>query len=268
MLLLFDMERFINRLSEWLDLNKPNALQWHEWTEWHAKNKAERPVAYWLTETLPDFGRDIRKRITKPFNDVRYWIRCRVFDKYHIIRTGLKPGYADCDVRMLHGMFNLLVDFVEVEKAWMNVAFDAEARKKYHVPWYSIGWLRFRSFRNPQAGLDHLRWEMTLDDPNLPYGERSPHQAEVAREIWEIYHWWKYVRPTRPDPMDASGWSAYCDARRDQGIHFLDDSKETPESRKESRRILDNCRDIEVAQEREDEEMLIRLIKIRKSLWT
>jgi hypothetical protein len=258
----------LNKIRESMKWDKPVALQWHEWDEWEAKMRKERPFAYWINETMPDFFGDIRKTITKPFNDLRYAIRVRVFDRYHVIPTGLKPGYADGDTRMLHGMFNLLVDFVEVEKAWMHVVFDREAQKRFKHPWWSLGWTRFRAFRDPAAGLAHLQWEMTLDDPNLDEYQRSSHQAQAAREIWELYHWWKEVRPNRPDPHDAGGWSEYCDSRRQAGKHMLDMRHDSEEEEQRCRTALDLSHKIEQEYDQEDEDMLIRLVKIRRSLWT
>jgi hypothetical protein len=258
----------IKKIRDSLKIEKPHALQWHEWEEWHSNTRRDQPLAYWLNETVPDFFRDIRRTITKFFNDLRYAIRVRVFDRYHIIHTGLKPGYVDGDTRMLHGMFNLLVDFVEVEKAWMHVVFDEEARKQYKHPWWSLGWTRFRAFRDPAAGLAHLRWEMTLDDPALPEHERSTSQAQAAREILELYHWWKEIRPQRPDPHDAGGWTAYCDDRRARGQNILDFRPTDDEDQRRSRAALDLTSSIEEGYEQEDEDMLIRLVKIRRSLWT
>lgn len=262
------MKEHFTKLKAHLTIDKPLALQWHEWEEWEDRMRKERPLAYWLNETVPDFFDDIYQFITKPFNDLRYWIRCRVFDKYHVINTGLEPGYADCDTRMLHGMFNLLVDFVEVEKAWMNVVFDKENRKKYKYPLFSLGWLRIRSFRCPEAGLAHLNWECSLGNPNLDENERCDSQAKTAYEVLELYKWWKDVRPNRPDYLDASGWTNWCEYRREKGYRLFDDSQYTEEEKKEERRILDLSRKIEEEQHLEDEEMLIRLVKIRRSLWT
>jgi hypothetical protein len=258
----------LKKIRESMKWDKPVALQWHEWAEWETKMRKERPIAYWLNETVPDFFWDIRRTITKPFNDLRYAIRVRVFDRYHVIQTGLKPGYADGDTRMLHGMFTLLVDFVEVEKAWMHVAFDKEAQKQYDHPWWSLGWMRFRAFRDPAAGLAHLRWEMTLDDPELDEYQRSDHQAEAAREIWELYHWWKEVRPNRPDSYDASGWSEYCDSKRRSGKHILDRRHDSQEDEQRCRTALDLSRKVEQEYNQEDEDMLVRLVKIRGHLWT
>lgn len=251
-----------------LSIDKPIALQWHEWEEWEACMRAERPLAYWLNETVPDFFDDIRRSITKPFNDVRYWIRYRVFDKYHVIPTGLEPGYHDSDERIMHGMFQLLVDFVEIEKAWMHVVWSDDNCQKFQVPWYSRGFFRIKNWRSREAGLAYLDWECTLGNPLLPEFERCESQAATAYETIELYKWWTEVRPNRPDPHDASGWGEYYRKREESGRSMFDTRNETAEDDQESRRILDLTRKIEEEQHKEDEEMLVRLVKIRRSLWT
>jgi hypothetical protein len=58
---------------------------------------------------------------------------------------------------------------------------------------------------------------------------------------------------------------------RAQGLNdlaFLGSESETEDERKETMRILDLCQKIEQEQKDEDTQMMIRLIKIRESLWT
>lgn len=281
-----DMKQYLNRIKSGLLSSvrhafvlegKPYAATSREWREWEASAKRSQPLAYWLNEVAKDWLEARWRNVLAPFEWVRSFFRYRIFDRYHLIKTGLEPGYADADTRMLHGMFNLLVDFVEVEKAWMNVVFDEDERKRRKHPWWSLGWTRFKAFRDPEAGIAHLRWETTLDDPAKPAHERSPSQAATAREILVLYYWWKDIRPKRPDPMDASGWSDYCDQRRKakesngdapSAWDLLDFEDETPDDQARSSDILDECHRIEALYEKEDEEMLIRLVKIRKSLWT
>jgi hypothetical protein len=125
----------------------------------------------------------------------------------------------------------------------------------------------------PEAGLDYLRWEMTLAAPDIDehgIDHSSPKQAETAREIVQLYTWWKEDRPHRIDPHIRSGWSALCERRRTEGNDgFLASLRSrSNEEREETSRILDECNRIEAAYDAEDEEMLIRLIKIRRHLWT
>jgi len=43
----------------------------------------------------------------------------------------LKPGYYDCDFRMLHACFQLLVDFVEKERPFELIDWDHDERHRH-----------------------------------------------------------------------------------------------------------------------------------------
>jgi hypothetical protein len=73
-------------------------------------------------------------------------------------------------------MFDMLVDFVEVEKAWINVVFTN--RK----PW--SGWGRTYWWRSRNEGPAYLEWEIGLGDPNLPVEERHEQQAKFFRRLF------------------------------------------------------------------------------------
>jgi hypothetical protein len=100
------------------------------------------------------------------------------------------------------------------------------------------------------------------------YENHYTNQAIQAKEIYDLYIWWKDVRPNRPDVYDASGWTAYCDKREagrgDLGFFEYKDD----EDRSESRAIHKVLTKMEQDNETEDTQMLIRLIKIRRELWT
>jgi hypothetical protein len=177
--------------------------------------------------------------------------------------------------RFLPCLFNELVDFVEIESAWSHIAWgDEKDRAKYDPPFWASGWFRWRTWRCPQAGIDHLDWAMTLTntdwcEPDHPdYGQPTG-QAERAKEIKELYTWWTTVYPNRPDPHDASGWSEYCDRLRDEkGNSWIGISSKNPETEKLGKKALNLTTKIEAAYDKEDEQMMIRLIKARDSLWT
>jgi hypothetical protein len=80
---------------------------------------------------------------------------------------------------------------------------------------------------------------------------------------------WTVTYRNRPDPYDASGWTDYCDSLRnkfgDNWIGRSSKDKVTKVQSDKARKLLDK---IEKAYEKEDEQMMIRLIKIRESLWT
>jgi hypothetical protein len=94
-------------------------------------------------------------------------------------------------------------------------------------------------------------------------------QAKAAKEIIELYTWWTVTYRARPDPYDASGWTEYCEASRlANGGKLSWSGDKTPELKKMSDKAHKLLQKIEAQYEKEDEAMMIRLIKIRQSLWT
>jgi len=213
--------------------------------------------------------------IPERINDVRYYINNRFVTRTHCLTASprdIRRGtWCDVGNRFLPCLFNELVEFVEVEQAWHHCMWDEAARKKYRTPWWRSGWLRWRTWRCPEAGVDYLKWAMTLTNKDfIEEGEKEEptYQAKAAKEILELYTWWKEVYPNRPDVHDASGWTAYCNLRREKGYHLLDMDDKTPEMAEMCKTALDKSRELEAQYEQEDEEMMIRLIKVRQSLWT
>jgi hypothetical protein len=173
-------------------------------------------------------------------------------------------------------MFNELVDFVEIELAWWHIAWDSsDVKKKYKPPFWATGWFRWRTWRCPQAGLDNLDWQRKLvfdeewlskDDPK--FGKPTP-QAEKAQEILDLYTWWTCTRVSRADPYIASGWMDHCDAmsvKHGPGLaSWGKEDKKDKAAGSKARKIMDK---MESDFEKEDEAMMIRLIKVRHGLWT
>jgi hypothetical protein len=170
------------------------------------------------------------------------------------------------------------VDFVEIEQAWHHCIWSDEAKTEFEVPWWRKGWLRWRTWRSPEAGMAYLTWasgltvgeDMGAEPGSKGFGEPT-WQAKSAKEIIELYTWWTVTYRNRPDPYDASGWTEYCEASRAANGGSLWGSlsaDKTPELKKMSTKSHNLLRKIEAAYEKEDEAMMIRLIKIRQSLWT
>ena len=272
-----------SKFADWLrGTSKGGAKTSKGWHEWEKAAKETHPVRYWIAEEGLDYAQKIVYWPTDKLYAIKYYINNRFVTRTHALTAhprDIKPGeWRDVGNRFLPCLFNELVDFIEIEKAWSHIAWGSkEDRAKYAPPFWASGWFRWRTWRCPQAGLDHLAWEMTLtndeylEEGDPTKGQPTP-QAVNAKEQYELYMWWTTVYPTRPDPHDASGWTAWCRKEEDEdGNHpiwkFGSENK-TPAELEESRKILDRCHEIEAAYEKEDEEMLIRLIKIRNSLWT
>jgi len=268
--------------ADWVrGTRKLNVGTSEEWDEWHNKAKGYNPVRYWLAEEGLGYLQNFVTYPIRKVYDLKYYINNRYVTRTHALTAhhrDIKPGsWSDVGSRFLPCLFNELVEFVEVEQAWSHIAWGSkEDRKKYDAPFYATGWWRWRTWRCPQAGLDHLDWAMTLTldkdmgiDPDNPEYGKPTGQALRAKEIKELYTWWTTTYRNRPDPHDASGWSDYCESLRNKfGTNWIGRSDRDTASKKAGDKAMKLLDKIEKAYEKEDEQMMIRLIKIRDSLWT
>lgn len=54
----------------------------------------------------------------------------------HALTSNLKKGqWHEFDVRLLHTAFDELVNFVEVEQAWLQIVCEEDGQKKHKIPW-------------------------------------------------------------------------------------------------------------------------------------
>lgn len=277
----------IGKFADWLRGTKciPSGTS-EEWNDWTKLAKTTHPFRYWLTETALSRVQDVWCYIPERINDVRYYLNNRFVSKTHALTSTLKRGqWQEFPTRLLHCSFDSFVDFIEIETAWSHLCWaDKEERAKYNLPWWRGQWYTrwFMEWRCPEAAVAHLEWEMTLKntewaEPTDPEYGKPTHQAKAAYEKFALYYWWKCVRPHRVDASDASGWSALCERRRlrdiaenggDADFWSLSMGDKTDEEKAETRRVLDASTALEQQYANEDEEMLIRLIKIRENLWT
>ena len=273
-----------SRFANWLrGTDKPGALTSEGWSAWRRTAKRFSPIRYWLAEEGLDRIQNVIWWIPDRLYFIKYYINNRWVTRTHQLtahsRDIPRGEWRDVGNRFLPCLFNELVDFVEVELAWWHIAWsDKSERAKYNPPFWATGWFRWRTWRCRQAGLDNLEWQSNLVWTEEEVGKdstelgKSTHQAIKAREILALYKWWTEVYPLRPDPHDASGWSEYCDRVRvqadpDDNTPVFGEPK-TPELREFRDTSLRRTQEIEEEYNREDEEMMIRLIRIRNSLWT
>jgi len=271
-----------SKFADWVrGTNKLSAGTAEEWDDWTTAAQMKHNFRYWLAEEGIDYVQKFVYYIPDKLNDIRYYINNRWVSHSHALTAhprDIKPGsWSDVGNRFLPCMFNELVDFVEIEQAWHHCMWSDDAKTEFEVPWWRSGWLRLRTWRSPEAGMEYLKWASGLVvDENMGsnpsekgYGEPT-YQAKAAKEIIELYTWWTVTYRNRPDPYEASGWSAYCDAMRVKypGSFFSSLNSKDPEDKKASDKSHKLLNKIEKAYEKEDEEMMIRLIKIRQSLWT
>ena len=270
------------KFADWLrgttKLKMGTAEQWEEWT---ARAKRDYPVRWWLAEEGLDILQNVVMYIPEKIYSAKYYFNNRWITRTHALTAhprDIKPGtWHDVGNRFLPCLFNELQDFVEVELAWWHLVWASkEDRAKYNAPWWRFGWWNMRLWRCPQAGLDNLEWQRNLRWQADEVGEDSKNlgqltqQAIKAQEILDLYKWWTEVYRNRPDPHEASGWSEYCERKRiddGDGWSFMKEEKD-PKLKKFGDQALKKLHKIEAAYEKEDEEMMIRLIKVRHGLWT
>jgi hypothetical protein len=267
------------KFADWIrGTKKLSAGTSEEWHEWNTAAKMKHSFRYCLAEEGLDNLQKIVYYIPDKLNDTRYYINNRFVSCSHSLTAhprDIKPGqWQDVGNRFLPCLFNELVDFVEIEQAWNYCMWNDEEQKKYNVPWWRSGWLRWRSWRCPEAGLAYLNWASTLTNEEFLDDDKKSeavptYQANSAREIIELYTWWTVTYRNRPDAYEASGWTAVCEASRAaNGGRLSFSSEKDPVLKKASDKAHKLLQKIEKTYEAEDTLMLKRLIDIRDSLWT
>lgn len=255
------MAKIFKKLKSWANYNPPGALSAKGWRLFNNEFKEKARIRFW-------FKNEFKHLITLPikwkYESIMRWIRYRTYDRYHIIKTGLPPGYYEIDTLMLNVNFNMLKDFVEVEQAiryfWTSDAFIHRSWAEKYVPFY----YKFYPFRRPDLGIAYFNWAATLDDVALPVHERCDAQAAAAKEVLILYKWWVEDRPARV-PEKRGEYD-------DQGFGILGCFDDDFNKEAEDYKIYIETMNRQVDQEKlwiqEDDDMLVRLIRVRQSLWT
>ena len=258
--------------ADWVrGTKKPYVGTEDEWHTWKQQAKL-LPVRYWLAEhglgKLQDLINWPRDRLYA----VSCYLNNRFKTKTHALTSSsLAVGkWHEFDERILHCLFDELVDFIEDELAWSHYNWNIRGTEEDTVQLPSRILQFFGQRRRfPEAGLKYLEWASTLTDIDFRSDDdkcnaQLTHQALAAREMKVLYDWWKQ-RPNRVDPMEASGWYDICEEKR---LFRSSTSTNNDDYRERRAASLEDLKQLEKQYEQEDEDMLYRLIKIRKSLWT
>jgi hypothetical protein len=196
---------------------------------------------------------------------IRDWyssIRCRLL--YHPHRLHIHHpevtgwSWRDKDTILLCANFQILVDFVELELPQFNRFCGLDTQKHdwlYYLPFFS--WYIDKK-RNPRAGIEHLEWAMGLED--------CTDQSFHATEQLDLYLWWTKVRPARVDPFDEVPENHL--GIRDLFSEGTDLTDLQREQREAYMTAIRKAGEIEEQYEEEDTKQLIRLMKVRRGLWT
>jgi len=181
--------------------------------------------------------------------DIRAWIRGVIYRRHHLVNMkALNRGqWYDSDTRIFEANFQILVDYVEKECAWMHAIAVSKAGWRHH-------WYRKRHVR--EMALAHLDWEIQL-------GNDYPDQSEAARKVKELYLWYKDERPNRTDPWIDVPDRDWETEPSEHGAYRL----VTPEDSEYSE-ALQAAAEKEQSQYNEDTEKVAEIVKMRQFLWT
>ncbi len=258
---------------------KPVALK--EWRTWHSQTQKKFPIQYFIRETVPLFISVLKQYTIEPILNFKYYLYNRFISKPHQLSTTLTPGkWYDLDTRILYGMFDSLVDFVEIEAAWHNIWCDSSARKKYKISflrWHAPYLFRWTKWRSKEAGVDYFNWASKLIydedsgvEPENELYKKSTPQAEAAKEVLILYNWWTNIYPNRPDPHATDIWDKLEEKYNLDTLELICNQHKylTTEDQELIRSTCLRNASLEQQNIDEEQDMLRRLIAIRHSLWT
>lgn len=255
-----------NKFKSWMRYNPPAAADADYWVSFDEEFKENAPVRYFFTKGK---FRTVWWKVKHFFENIIDWFRYRTVARYHVVDSGLPPNYWDVPELMLYTNFNLLVRYVEDECSALGIwgSENKQERKnllgwRRHFPYFIRRHLGKDKEFAKKYGLEHLDWEISLD------AEYDQHQAEVAKEVKTLYLWWTEERPNRKELE-----SPVMDMIADPDTHMfkLFSSKwreENPVLHQQWQEYCEQAGKLDEEWRKEDEEMLIRLMKIRLCLWT
>lgn len=125
-----------SKFADWLrGTPKPSSGTSAEWKAWKTEAKT-KPLRYWLAENGLDHIQDTLCWPINRMKILRTYLNNRCFIKSHALTSRLPRGeWHDFDTRLLYAAFDGLVNFVEIEQAWIEVVCSSkEERKKYRIP--------------------------------------------------------------------------------------------------------------------------------------
>lgn len=243
---------------------KPRSGTSAEWKAWTRYNKTNHPIAYWIADDGLSILQDIVCWPADKLSDLRSFIRQRFIKRANWIKTDLPAtGYISPSELMLHGMFTILVNYVEVYSAYEQISWGNA--DPVNIPWWAKRRLTHWAYvRSRFLGMQRLNWEATLDGPDMEYP--CERQARTAREIRDLYLWWKDVRPSRVEPGILSGYDALLEIDPSENVWDIFDLDKPDTMREARKQARDREAQIEAEYEAEDEAMMARLIKVKGNL--
>jgi hypothetical protein len=219
---------------------------YYTWEDHYGEVKKLHPIKYFVQESVGDF---IRYKVINRFKDIHYWFVSHVIPsrRYHVLdlRQPCKHrhddtcndcyrwGWKDVPEKMLYAIFNLLEEYLQEEEALTRFLTEVKEMEGRDVCTGTI----------PEEASE---W----------YKELVQRHNENLSEAKRISHWWKVEREQdlRAYYVKLYEWS---------DLHKLSCERHNPNVSK----AFDELNALEQAIENKTDEMITRLMKIRRSLW-
>lgn len=220
-------------------VEKPAGTTFEGWQEWTERTKKNHPLLYFIFETCRKFV-DLKKR---RFRDFKYHLSQKYGNGYHILKLDVKRfkepynterlfkyGWMDSDNQMELFMFQILVNYIEKE-----------------------------------IGYENLKERITEGSDSASFHEK---------EAFDLYEWFinDYCDTTYKDNLYRDLYKKYPEHK--EYLKRSPFSSKPPKTKREREYIKDRSivhEKVRIYDEKMDEEMtenLIKLVKIRHSLWT
>lgn len=249
-------------------IDKPPYVPFGRWERWHALLRKEHPVAWFFTETIPNFFEKIVGIFLDPVVKFKEkWVMKKII-KPHIIKTGLSPLHQhDYKKKFLYALYQELVDYVEVTLANRWIGWSIVQQRKYNFPrWKKYWWLNWKPWRCAEAGIDSLKWQADLHDEASSSNRRAKMIIESSQEIMLLYSWWVHIRPERGSSWERVGLDEFVRQLHERyGVDALRQQWTTEEDQK-YQILIDQQEQLEHEWEIEDHSMMIRLVNISPHL--
>jgi len=210
------------------------------WEDYYDKVKQDYPVRYFLSSTMPELFISAWRKIYFPIKSLVYWVKYHTVCKRHLLDLrqpttntydDYRYGWRDTDTLMLFALFNLLNTFVNKE---------------------------FKNFVCPS--------EEECNDPM--FGEANRDQRNAYFEIVALHNWWNVDRKNDLKEFDAILKECSGEKRKWDKDDAEWDDTDCQEFKNAVRQMYHKVDVKEMEMMAKEEEMLVRLIKVRRWLWS
>jgi hypothetical protein len=203
------------------------------WEEYYRRVKKDYPVKYFFASTLPYIFVRKYERIIDPIQKFVYWVKCHTLKSHRFHLLDLRQ---DCSK-------DELVNYDCYRYGWCDVD---------HKMLYALFNLLKEYLEEEPTD---LTTHYSLEEINADPGYKS--QYDNLQEARAIYHWWTVDRKKELTVYDEKlkEWSE---------LHHNDTTRRNGKSAE----VFKELHQVETDNDAKEEEMIARLLKIRKSLWT